>query len=134
MREWTSKEIKELKEYFISGRSLKDMSALLGRSITAINKSLTRFEIRQYKPRGVRPLPKYKPVERIQWHRTIECNMDEVYHFVNKCMVGRLKFKEEKWIYHGVAIPQRRAFVLINMEREMRKFPPFYFDYGQTSY
>lgn len=44
---WTEDEIRFLKQAYQKGLSLKDISRFLKRSVTAINKALSRFEIRE---------------------------------------------------------------------------------------
>jgi len=135
MGAWTAKEIQRLKQYFLESKTLREMSALLGRSVTGVNKSLTRFKIRQHTPLRARPLEKYtlnesrKALQVIHWHNQPKCDMQDVYDFVAKCMKGRLSFHHGRWIYRGSYIEQRRAFILINMERDLRKLPVFYFNY-----
>ena len=47
---WYANEVEKLKRCYLKEQSLRDMSFALGRSVTAVNKALTRFKIRPYKP------------------------------------------------------------------------------------
>lgn len=127
---WTSQEISSLKRHYLLASPLEEMAHLLGRSKTSVNKALTRFNIRLYKPPLI-PKPKVE-TSPMNWLRKIECNMEDVFDFVEKCMKSRLKHINGKWIYHGSEINKKRAMVLINIERTSRKFPPFYFEYDSV--
>lgn len=51
MNEWTQKDITRLAQGFYEGQSLKNLSSSLNRTPSALNKALTRFGIRQKKPK-----------------------------------------------------------------------------------
>lgn len=130
MDPWTTQDINDLKRYFLEEKRLKDMGYLLGRSVTSINKALTRFKIRAYRQNKTLVLKNNLPhIPKIEWKRKIECDMNEVFAFVKSCMARRLKYVQGEWIYHGSKIDTKRAMVLINAERSFRKFPLFYFEY-----
>jgi hypothetical protein len=131
MGEWASKEIQLLKQYYLENKPLKQIGTLLGRSMSSVNKSLTRFKIRQHRPLKARVLLDLTRGTQLplDWYIHPPCDMKEVHAFVESHMRRRLKFEDGQWTYYGFSIEQRRAFVLINLEREQRHLPIFYLNY-----
>lgn len=133
MRPWTEYEIEALRKYFMAELSLREIAMLLNRSITAINKALARFGIRQKRQLSQLPLQShsYSPIPiHLNLLRPPVCDMQEVYQFVALCMHPHLKWNGIHWTYRGTIVDQRRAFVLINLAREERRMPAFHFHYG----
>lgn len=46
VHEWSDTDINKMRSYFISGAQIKDIALMMNRTPTAVNKALTRFNIR----------------------------------------------------------------------------------------
>jgi len=56
MKTWTSLEIEQLTQGFLSGTPLKELARKMDRTPTALNKALTRFGIRRERPKEEKTL------------------------------------------------------------------------------
>ncbi len=56
-QQWGPHDISKLKELFLKGFSLKEMAKELSRSVTAVNKAISRFGFREKMPSSYTPIP-----------------------------------------------------------------------------
>lgn len=152
MKMWSSSELKQLTNGYLSGVSIKELARRLNRTPTALNKALTRFGIRhQRKPKritfwnafGDADLKTYSPQtaiarfdRRYRKHQRELCSrwvpMDQVVSILESKghIVQLLKAMENPrqslYLFDGKPLPALRLVFIANRYRLERNEGPFY--------
>jgi hypothetical protein len=138
MRIWTPDEVEKARIYFLDGKRLKTIANELGRSVTAVNKLLSRAGIRpKNSPRRKtkQKLKEIVPIVRKIWD-PIERNHDDfrdVIFYIRKKgynlgvnnLFQKIFFENAEYVLNGKPISKIKLLLFANKLRIEEKQPIF---------
>ena len=124
-KKWTVADIEQLRRYYLEQKSIKAMAQLLGHTPTAINKSLSRFNIRPISQKTFFSLTK-KESKSEKMH--IPSN-DEIRRMVLKYAADVLCYKivrqtqSDRYLLNNDPVTFAQILLRVNMHRVANKLP-----------
>ena len=124
---WTIQDIDALRKYYLEGKSFKEMARLLNRTPTAINKCLTRFQIRPRKRVEFYALPKQDLKTYGQTEGTNPTDLIDMVLSYAKTVLRMTIAELAEGAYvvdrHPMTFPQ--ILLRVNQDRVLRNLSPY---------
>jgi hypothetical protein len=140
--QWRPLDILKLKELFLKGHSLKEMAKELSRSVTAVNKAISRFGLREKMPLLPRPIPtalwpkehhhslpqRLKRKQFIPYENRKSVELDQVIDFLRK-KNHVIYIRENQWYLDHICVNIQQMILKANQIRVSEHLPVFFITY-----